>query len=144
VTRSSFARLALASTMVLAACSTDTVTSPTAASRALTVTAPTIALSTTTFRFCYPPASGSVRVCHTSGYLTITNSGGGTLDWTSSKSATWLRRSPFSGTAPSTMKVSAVAATGLVRGQTYVGRITIRSTGATNSPQSVTVYFTIR
>ena len=138
----SFCRLALASTMVLAACSSDTATSPTAASQALAVAAPTIALSPTIFRFCYPPG-GSTRVCHTSGYLSISNSGGGTLNWISSKSATWLRRSPISGTAPSTMKVW-VDPTGLLRGRTYTGSITVRATGATNSPQSVVVYFTIR
>jgi hypothetical protein len=104
------------------------------------VRAPTIALSPTTFRLCYPP-NGATRVCSTSGYLSITNSGGGTLDWTSSRSAAWLRRSPKSGTAPSTITVRGDP-TGLFRG-TYVGSLKIRATGATNSPQSVTVYFTI-
>ena len=139
--RWSVCRLALASTMVLAACSSDTATSPTAASLALAGTAPTIALSATTFRFCHPTGGGT-RVCHVSGSLSITNSGGGALNWTSGKSGTWLRRSPISGTAPSTMTVWADHR-GLIRGRTYVGSITIRATGATNSPQSVKVYFTI-
>src|SRR6476661_6534153 len=71
-------RLALASSIMLVACSSDTPTSPTAASRALVATAPTIALSQTTFHFCYP-LGGGTRVCRTSGSLSITNSGGGTL-----------------------------------------------------------------
>ena len=137
----SFCRLALASTMLLAACSSDTATSPTAASQALAVAAPTIALSPTILRLCYP-GGGSTRVCWPSGYVSVRNSGGGTLNWTSSKSATWLRRSPISGTAPSTMKVW-VDPTGLLRG-TYTGLIRVRATGATNSPQSVLVYFTRR
>jgi hypothetical protein len=135
-------RLALASSIMLVACSSDTPTSPTAASRALVATAPTIALSQTTFHFCYP-LGGGTRVCRTSGSLSITNSGGGTLNWTSSKSATWIRRSPFSGTAPSSVKVW-VDPTGLIRGRTYIGSLTIRATGATNTPQSVTIYFAVR
>jgi hypothetical protein len=52
-----------------------------------------------------------------------------------------LRRSPVSGTAPSTMKVS-VDGTGVAPGNYYVGYITIRATEATNSGQTIKVYFT--
>src|SRR6476660_1130912 len=71
-------RLALASSIMLVACSSDTPTSPTAASRALVATAPTIALSQTTFHFCYPLGGRRIikntRVC-----MTINKSGGGEL-----------------------------------------------------------------
>lgn len=132
--------LAVASTVVIAACSSDTPTSPMAVSPSLAA-APAIALSPTTFRLCYP-GGGSTRVCWPSGSLSIRNSGGGTLNWTATKSPTWLKISPRLGTAPSTMKVW-VDLTGLLRG-TYIGRITVWATGATNSPQTVVVYFTRR
>lgn len=133
--------LAVASSAVIAACSSDTPTSPMTASPSLTAVAPTIGLSPTTFRLCYP-GGGSTRVCWPSGSLSIRNTGGGTLNWTATKSKTWLKISPRLGTAPSTMKVS-VDPTGLPRG-TYSGRITVSATGATNSPQTVVVYFTRR
>jgi hypothetical protein len=132
--------LAVASTVVIAACSSDTPTSPMKASPSLTA-APAIALSPTTFRLCYP-GGGSTRVCWPSGSLSIRNSGGGTLNWTATKSPTWLKISPRLGTAPSTMKVW-VDPTGLPRGS-YSGRVTVSATGATNSPQTVVVYFTKR
>jgi BACON domain-containing protein len=133
--------LAVASTAVIAACSSDTPTSPMTASLSLTAVAPAIGLSSTTLRLCYP-GGGSTRVCWPSGFLSIRNTGGGTLNWTATKSRTWLKISPRLGTAPSTMKVW-VDPTGLLRG-TYSGRITVWATGATNSPQTVVVYFTRR
>jgi hypothetical protein len=70
----------------------------------------------------------------------ISNTGGGTLNWTSTKSRPWLRRSPFAGTAPSTVKVS-VDGTGVAPG-VYYGYVYIWATGATNSGQRITVQFT--
>ena len=132
--------LSVASSAVIAACSSDTPTSPMTPSPSLAA-APAIALSPTTFRLCYP-GGGSVRVCWPSGYLSIRNSGDGTLNWTATKSSTWLKISPRLGTAPSTMKVWADP-TGLPRGS-YSGRVTVSALGATNSPQTVVVYFTKR
>ena len=133
--------LAVASTVMIAACSSDTPTSPPTASETLTAAAPTISLSRTRFSLCYPatffPASFRGWWCYPSGYLYITNTGGGTLNWTSNKSATWIKRSPTYGTAPSTMKVW-VDGTGLPRGD-YYGWIKVWATGATNSPQKVYV-----
>ena len=71
----------------------------------------------------------------------ITNSGTGTLAWSATSSASWLSLSPASGTAPSTLSVSASPA-GLAAG-TYTGTIQITSTGATNSPFSVGVTLTV-
>ena len=73
--------------------------------------------------------------------LSITNTGGGTLNWSASSNQTWLSVSPASGTAPSTTTVSANI-TGLAAG-TYNGAITITATGATNSPVSVPVTLTV-
>lgn len=73
--------------------------------------------------------------------LNITNTGGGTLNWTATDNATWLSVSPTSGTAPSTATVS-VNTSGLAAG-TYNGTISISATGATNSPVSVPVTLTV-
>jgi hypothetical protein len=131
---------AIAGTVAIAACSSDTPTSPEAASLSVTA-APTISLQKSSVwahvGLCYPGWVGSTRGCPSSGYLYISNTGGGTLNWTSSKSATWIRRSPSTGTAPSTMKVW-VDGTGLPPGD-YSGWIKVWSTGATNSPQAVSV-----
>jgi hypothetical protein len=144
-----FSRAVLAlATIVFAACS-DTPTGPASSPQALPVSvphalataAPTIGLSRTRFGLCYPahffPASVRGYWCYPYGYLSITNTGGGTLNWTSTKSATWIKRSQTTGTAPSYVKVS-VDGTGLPRG-TYYGWIKVWATGATNSPQTVSV-----
>jgi hypothetical protein len=105
--------------------------------------APTIALSPTRLFLYYPavciPASTRCYWRYPYGYLSISNTGGGTLNWTSTKSATWIKRSPTYGTAPSRVKVW-VDGTGLPPGD-YYGRIKVWATGATNSPQ--TVYITM-
>ncbi len=134
------ATFAIATSMI-AACSSDHPTSPSPASSPL-VAAPAIELSRTVFRLCYP-GGGSTRVCGSSGYLDIANVGGGALKWAATKSASWLKVSPTTGTAPSTLKVWADV-TNLSKGNTYVARIKISATGATNSPQTVTVYMTMR
>ena len=73
------------------------VTSPPTASQSLTEAAPTIATSPTKLFLYYPavciPARPS-RLRYPYGYVTISNTGGGTLNWTSNKSATWIKRSP--------------------------------------------------
>ena len=137
--------LAVTSTLLIAACSSDTPTSPPVASLSLTA-APTIAISplpyvVRRYGLCYPGYGGN-RPCWSSTSVSITNTGGGTLNWTSTKSATWLKRSPKYGTAPSTMKIW-VDGTGLPPG-TYYGWIKVWATGATNSPQTVVVHFTRR
>ena len=129
------------SLLVIAACYSDTPTSPPLVSESLTEAAPTIAPSRTGLSLCYPatffPASTRGWWCYPYGNLSIGNTGGGTLNWTSSKSATWIKRSPTYGTAPSAMKVW-VDGTGLPRGD-YYGWIKVWATGATNSPQKLYV-----
>lgn len=134
------AALAVISTLALAACSSDIPTGPRTPSQSLTA-APTIAVSWGLYprgdRFCYPtvfiPASTRGFWCYSTGTLYITNTGGGTLNWTSTASASWIKRSPRYGTAPSTVKVW-VDGAGLPRG-TYYGKLKVWATGATNSPQ---------
>ena len=139
---SSHAALALASTVTLAACSSDAPTAQTTPSQSLTAAAPTISVQAPYFlrSLCYPPRFYSVRGCPSGASVAINNSRAGTLNWTTSKSAAWIRRSPFSGTAPSTMNVW-VDGRGLPPG-TYSGYITISAAGATNSPYRLSVGFT--
>jgi hypothetical protein len=73
--------------------------------------------------------------------LSITNTGGGTLNWTAASNQPWLSVSPASGTAPSTASVS-VSIAGLATG-TFNGVITVSSVGATNTPVSVPVTLTV-
>ena len=75
--------------------------------------------------------------------LTVSNTGSGTLSFTDSANQSWLSVSPSSGTAsPSqTLQVSASVA-GLTAG-TYTGTITVTATGATGSPASIQVTFTV-
>ncbi|MEP7342323.1 MAG: S8 family serine peptidase, partial [Acidobacteriota bacterium] len=100
-------------------------------------TNPTIGVSPSSLIFT-ATAGGSNPANQT---ISITNTGGGTLNWTASDNATWLTVSPASGTAPSTLTAS-VSITGLAAG-TYNGTITITATGATNSPVSVPVTLTV-
>jgi hypothetical protein len=100
-------------------------------------TDPTISVSPASLSFT--ATAGGANPANQS--LSITNSGGGTLNWTASSNQTWLSVSPTSGTAPSTATVS-VNITGLAAG-TYNGAITISATGATNTPVTVPVTLTV-
>lgn len=73
--------------------------------------------------------------------LGITNTGGGTLNFTISDDAPWLSVTPTSGTAPQNLSVS-VDTTGLAAG-TYNGTISITAPGAVGSPTSVPVTLTV-
>ena len=70
--------------------------------------------------------------------VSITNTGGGTLDWTATPSQPWIILSSLNGTAPSDLTVS-VDPSSFTTGGTRTGTITITSPNATNSPQAVAV-----
>lgn len=138
------AALALIAGAALGACSAEPPTDPTTSPQALTVAAPTISVSMPYYfrSLCYPAIAYSSRGCPSGGTVTITNSGGGTLTWTSSRNVTWLRRSPVSGTAPTSVKIW-VDGAALAPG-TYDGWIKIWAAGATNSPWKIPVHVTRR
>lgn len=69
--------------------------------------------------------------------VTIANTGSGSLNWTASKSASWLSLSASSGAAPTELAVN-ISAAGLSPGA-YSDTITISASGATGSPKTVTV-----
>lgn len=76
--------------------------------------------------------------------LTITNTGPGTLTWTAASNSAWLtlnNASSASGTNLGSVSIR-VNPAGLSVG-THNGLITIVGTGATNSPQTVTVSFDV-
>jgi uncharacterized protein (TIGR03437 family) len=113
------------------------VNSPAAVQVTLTVVAsPKLTLGTSALTFQTAvgqnPAAQSVS---------ITNSGGGTLNWTASSSISWLSVSPATGTGNGTLQV-AVNAASLAAGS-YSGTITIAAAGATNSPATVQVNLTV-
>jgi hypothetical protein len=77
--------------------------------------------------------------------LTLSNDGGGTLDWTASDDAPWLGVSPTSGSlsegASSTLSLTPSTA-GLALGS-HSATVTLEAPGASNSPRSVGVNVTV-
>jgi len=71
--------------------------------------------------------------------VSISNTGGGTLNWTASDNAPWLTLSQVSGTGNGVVRVSVV--TGATDVGTYNGSITLSATGA--SPVTVPVTLTV-
>ncbi len=101
--------------------------------------APAISLSPTSLSF-----TTTVGTNPASQTIGLSNSGGGTMSWTATADSTspaWLSVSPGSGTGNGTL-TAAVNAAGLAAG-TYNKAITIKATGATNTPQTVNVTLTV-
>jgi hypothetical protein len=73
--------------------------------------------------------------------FSISNSGGGTLNWSISYESGWLNCTPMSGSHQGIVTVS-VNVQGITAG-TYIDTITISSPNAFNSPQSVSVILNI-
>ncbi|HJT21836.1 MAG TPA: fibronectin type III domain-containing protein, partial [Nitrospira sp.] len=71
--------------------------------------------------------------------LNISNTGGGTLNWSAGDNASWLSVSPASGTANGAITIG--AATGSLAAGTYNGTVTVSAVGAT--AVSVPVSFTV-
>ena len=73
--------------------------------------------------------------------LSVTNTGGGTLSFSTSDDASWLAATPAGGTAPASVSVS-VNPAGLARG-TYTGTVRVTAGGADGSPRDVPVTLTV-
>lgn len=101
------------------------------------VAAPTISLSPASFTFS-AVEGGSNPANQT---LTITNTGGGTLNWTASDNVDWLTLDPTSGTGNGSTALS-VSIAGLTVG-TYNATVTVSDPEAGNTPQTVPVTLTI-
>lgn len=98
---------------------------------------PTISLSPTSFTFS-GTQGGSNPMAKS---LSISNTGAGTLNWTATKSSTWLSLAPTSGTGSGTVTVN-VSLSSLVEG-TYVDTIVVSDPNATNNPQRAIVTLTV-
>ena len=100
-------------------------------------TPPALSVSPASLSFA-ATAGGSSPAAKT---LAVSNTGGGSMDWTASESASWLSLSPTSGTNAGTVTVTP-SITGLAAG-TYTEDITLAAAGATGSPKTVTVTLTL-
>ncbi len=112
--------------------------SPQTVSVTLTVTAPppvapSISLSTSQVNFTYM-IGGAVPSPQS---ISVSNSGGGTLTWSATSSASWITVS----SASNTLTIS-VNPANLSPGP-YTGTISVTAAGASNSPQTITVNLTI-
>jgi hypothetical protein len=74
--------------------------------------------------------------------FSITNTGGGVLNWSVSDNAAWLDESPTSGNSNYEVITVSINTTNLAPG-TYNATITVSSTNADNSPQTVAVTYQI-
>jgi len=121
--------------------STGAGNSPQTVAVTLTVTAaPNLTLTPNTLSFSYQiggstPAAQSFSVASTGAALSYT------VTTSTAAGGSWLSASPASGTTSGTESVS-VNPTGLVAG-TYTGTVSVASTGAGNSPQTVAVTLTV-
>jgi hypothetical protein len=123
--------------------------SPQSVTVTLTVTAssgggPVIALSSTTQTFA-APQGGADPAAQT---VNVTNGGDGTLDgltanvtYTAGQPTGWLSAALSAPAAPSTLTLTAT--TGSLTAGTYSASVAIASAAAGNSPQAVTVTFTV-
>jgi hypothetical protein len=98
---------------------------------------PSLDVSPTTLSFT-GVAGGSNPAPRT---LTVSNLGGGTINWTASANQPWLAAAPAAGTAPSSISVS-VSTAGLTPGS-YNGTVTVTAPGVSGSPKAIPVSLTV-
>jgi len=118
---------------------TGATNSPVSIPVTLTVNAPPPTIGYSPTNFSFTATQGGPNPSNQT--LSISNTGGGTLNWSVSDNASWLSLNPTSGTNSGTVTLS-VNIAGLTAG-TYNATITITATGATNSPVSIPVTLTV-
>jgi YVTN family beta-propeller protein len=101
---------------------------------------PNLSLSPSNLTFAFNQG-GSAPSAQTFSVSSSTGEVSFTAAVSTTSGGSWLSVSPTSGTTPATLSVS-VNPTGLAAG-TYNGSVSIASTGAGNSPQTVAVTFTV-
>ncbi len=97
---------------------------------------PAISINRTTFNF-----AGKAGYTTPGQTFLISNTGGGTLDWTAAPDAGWITVSPSAGTDSGLVTIG-VDTTGLAPG-TYTGTVSISDASASNSPRTVSVNLVI-
>ena len=95
--------------------------------------APVIALSAAALEF----SSIQLAANPVAQTIQISNTGGGTLQWSIADNADWVELSPASGTGPGTVSI-AVNTAGLSAG-THSATLTVSSTGASNTPVTASI-----
>ncbi len=101
---------------------------------------PQIGLSTTSLSFTTLQGTSPVGQL-----LTVSNSGGGLLEWQASDDVGWLSVSPTSGILPAGLGqwlTVSINSDGLESGS-YLGTITIQDPDASNSPRTISVNLTV-
>lgn len=98
---------------------------------------PAIGLAATTFTFTGQQGAANPP----NQTLNISNTGGGTLNWTASKGSAWLTLTPASGTGTGAVTLT-VSTIGLTAG-TYNDVISVTAPGASNSPATASVTLTV-
>ena len=73
--------------------------------------------------------------------VNVSNAGGGSLNFTAISDSPWLTVAPGSGTAPQTIRITALLGT-LTAGM-YTGHVTVTAVGAQGSPATITVTFMV-
>ena len=101
---------------------------------------PTAQIAFSKSRLDYGAVVGAVSTQSQS--VVISNAGTGTINWAAESDKSWLSVSPPSGTGTGIIQAG-VNPAGLAAG-TYTGTITVSSTNATNSPQSIAVQLVIK
>ncbi len=106
------------------------------------VSSPTISLSPTSLSFSATVGGGNPSAQN----VTVSNSGGGTLavpttSITYGSGSGWLTVTESGSSAPYTLVTQ--PATGSLAAGTYTATVSVASTGATNTPQTYTVSFTL-
>ena len=109
----------------------------TIAARKLRIAQPSLSLSGSAMSFSGTAGSGN-PAAQTAG---VSNSGTGTMSWTTSSNQSWLAVSPASGSDAGTISVQPNLS-GLAAG-TYTGTVTVTAPGATNSPKTIAVTFNV-
>ena len=103
---------------------TATGASPVSVPVSFTITAaPAIGVSPTSLSFTAQQGGGNPAAKT----LTISNMGGGTLNWSVSHDATWLGHNPGTGTGTGTVTISVT--TGFLAAGTYTGGVALHATG---------------
>jgi len=74
-------------------------------------------------------------------FVTVSNTGSGSLAFTAQSDSPWLSVNPTSGAAPQSLAITADP-TGLSSGS-YAGKIAVQSLGAINTPQQISVAFNV-
>lgn len=98
---------------------------------------PTIAVSPGSFTLSAP--AGSTALLNQT--LTISNPGGGTLNWTVTDDSSWVSKNLSSGTGTGAVAIT-VNPSGLTAG-THTSLITVAASGATNTPQTIPMTLTV-